>query len=119
MMAMKIIMAKEFFTLFVSNATIDQCQPVPLLNQQATHGPGTKIVGISRVGFLPDHFGNHSKHGSAIQLEVTGVDYVQVHGFKLMDITELKQVYHEDIQPFDSNAKNDYHTSVYQRKLIF
>jgi hypothetical protein len=41
---MQVVVAKKLFVLFVANAGINQYQAFAILYQQATHGPGAKIV---------------------------------------------------------------------------
>jgi hypothetical protein len=69
-------MAHELLILFIANAIINQYQPVAILYEQATHGPGTKIVFVGRIEFVPDRFGHYAKHSAAIQLEITGIDSI-------------------------------------------
>jgi hypothetical protein len=59
-------MTEKFLTLFVTDAAINQDQPVPLFNQQTTHSPGTQIIVVRRVGVVPDYFRNHPKHSATI-----------------------------------------------------
>jgi hypothetical protein len=67
-------MAEEFFVLFVAHACIYQYAVVAVLYEQATHGPGTHIFIIGRVYLVPHRLRYYPKHGTAIELEVSGID---------------------------------------------
>src|SRR5689334_5141716 len=72
-------MTKELLVLFITNAIINQYQPVAILYQQATHRPVAKIVIIRRVDLIPYGFGHYSKHSSTIQFKVSGVNSIKIH----------------------------------------
>jgi hypothetical protein len=63
---MQMVMAQKFFILFGTNAIVNQHQLFAILYQQAAHGPRAQVVGIGRIGFLPNGFGYYAKHGTAI-----------------------------------------------------
>ena len=70
---MRVIVAEEFFILFIAHAVIHQYAVVAVFYQQAAHGPGTHIVLIGRVYFVPHALGHYAKHGATIKLKVPGV----------------------------------------------
>src|SRR6185312_1355215 len=82
--SVQIIITEKFSILLVANSIVHQDQLFAILNQQTAHSPGTKIIGIGRVGFIPDEFGNDTKHGASVELEVAGVDGVEFHAVKLV-----------------------------------
>lgn len=73
-------MPEKLGVLFVANAGIYQNAPFAGIYQQATHGPVAQIVVVWWVEFLPHHFGHYAKHGTAIELEISGIDGKQFHG---------------------------------------
>jgi hypothetical protein len=80
---MQIIITEKLCILLVANSIVHQDQLLSVLNQQTTHCPGTKIVGICRIGFIPDKLGNDTEHGTSVEFEVAGVDGVEFHAVKL------------------------------------
>jgi hypothetical protein len=81
--SMQIIITEKFSILLVANSIVHQDQLCAILHQQTAHSPGTKIVGIGRIGFIPDELGNDTKHGASVELEIAGVDGVDFHVIKL------------------------------------
>lgn len=79
MISVQVIVAEKFSVLFISDAGIDQDQPVPFLDQQTAQGPGAKVIGICRIRFFPDGLGHHAKHGAAVKFEEAGFDGVELH----------------------------------------
>ena len=76
---MQVIVAEEFRILLVPDAIVYQNEPVPVFDQQAAHGPRTQVVFVGGICSLPKRFGHHAKHGSAIQLKKTSINYVKLH----------------------------------------
>jgi hypothetical protein len=70
------IVAQKLCILFVADTIIDENQFAAIFDQQASHGPGAKIVVIGRIGFRPERFGHNTEHGTAIQLEKTSVNHM-------------------------------------------
>ena len=54
-------------------------QAITILNEQATQGPRTQVVRIGREPLAPEGLGNHTEHGTAVEFEETGFDWVQGH----------------------------------------
>jgi len=75
----QMIVTEKFGVLFVAYAIIDQNQAVTVFHEQTTHGPGTQIILVCRICFLPDDFGYNTKHGATIQLKKSRFDNMELH----------------------------------------
>jgi hypothetical protein len=64
--AMEIIVSEKFSVLLIAHTGVYQYQPVPFFYQQTAHRPGTHIIFIVRVEFVPHAFRNNAKHGASI-----------------------------------------------------
>jgi hypothetical protein len=73
------IVAEEFFTLLVTRTVVDKDQPIPVFDKHAPQTHVDEIVGVGRIRFLPDYLGHDTKHGSAVQFEVSGIERVNLH----------------------------------------
>lgn len=73
---MKIIMGEKFLVLFIANAIVNENQPVAIFHQQTPQSPGAQIPLIGRVELIPDGLGNYAKHGTPIEFEIAGIDYM-------------------------------------------
>src|ERR1051326_4629279 len=71
---MQIIMREKFCVLLVTDPVINKDEPITIFYQQATQGPRTKVVLISRVGFIPEGFWNYPEHRSPVKFKKTGID---------------------------------------------
>jgi hypothetical protein len=69
-------MRKELLGLLVSDTGVDQNKSFAVFDEQRAHGPIAHVVGVSRIGFLPDGFGNNPKHGAAVELKKSGIENV-------------------------------------------
>jgi hypothetical protein len=76
---MQVIIAEKFIVLFVTDPRINQDKPFTIFYQQAPKSPGTKIIRICRIRFIPDGLRYYTKHGTPIEFEKAGVDCVQLH----------------------------------------
>jgi len=75
----KIIITEKSAGLFIAYTGIDQDQPIPVLDKQASHCPGAKVILIRRVQPVPDRFRNHAEHGAAVKFEHTSMYDVEIH----------------------------------------
>jgi hypothetical protein len=66
-------MAEEALILLISYAGIDKYKPFPIFYQKQPHSPGTQVIIVSRVEFIPDRFGHNAKHRAAVEFEITCV----------------------------------------------
>jgi hypothetical protein len=73
------VMAEEFFALFVPDAVVDQNSAVSVHHQQTAHGHIDHVVFVGRVMFAPQRFGDNAKHGAAVKLEISGRDSEKLH----------------------------------------
>jgi hypothetical protein len=76
---MEVIMTEKLFILFVADAVINQHELVTIFNEQASHGPGTHVIFVGRVQFVPNGFRNHAKHGATVEFEHSGIDCMYLH----------------------------------------
>ena len=81
--AVKMKVAKKLGVLLASDAGIDERQAIAIFYQEAAHGPGTKVLGVGRIGPLPKCLRNHAKHGAAVELKKAGVNGIQLHFLRL------------------------------------
>ena len=51
---------------------------------RASHSHVDEVVIISGICFLPDTLGHHAKHGTTVELEMTGFDGMKFHGAKIL-----------------------------------
>jgi hypothetical protein len=65
----------KLFALLVADTRIDQYFSVFNFYEQASHRPITEIILICWYKFIPDHFWDNAKHGTAIQFEVSRMDW--------------------------------------------
>jgi hypothetical protein len=72
-------MTEELITLLVANTRINQYFPTTRIDEQATHRPIAKIVFIGWHPFLPQNFGNNTKHSPTIELEVPAMYNMDFH----------------------------------------
>lgn len=72
-------MAKELLALLVSDAAINKHKALSVLYEERSHGPGTQVFAVGWVCSRPQGLRNNAKHGATIQLEITGIYYVQFH----------------------------------------
>lgn len=87
--AMEIIMGKEFFALFVSDSGVNQSEFVAVFYQQASHGPGAHVVIVCRIGFLPNGLWYNTKHGAAVQFEHAGFYRMKFHAGKNIETSAV------------------------------
>ena len=76
-------MSEKFFVLLITNAIVNQYLLVVILDQHASHSPGTEIIFICRVKFVPDYFRHYAKHGAAVKLEMAGINCIDFHIYLL------------------------------------
>ena len=83
MLAVKVVVAEELLRLLVSDAAVDEHQPVAHLHEQRAHCPGAEVEFVGGIGWGPELLGNHPKHRAPVQLEIPGVNGVQSHATKV------------------------------------
>jgi hypothetical protein len=79
----QVIVTKKQITLFLTDSRVNQNETVSLFNEHAAHGPRAQIVVVSWIGFAPNDFGDNTKHSATIELEKTGIYWVNLHRFRL------------------------------------
>ena len=72
-------MAEKLLALLVSDAAVDEHEPVGEFHQQRPHGPRAQIQGVGWIGSRPQLLWDHAKHGAPVKLEIPRVDGVQLH----------------------------------------
>ena len=77
--SVQVVMAEEFFTLFVPDSVVDKYAAIAIDHQHTAHREVDLVVFVGRIHFVPDGFGHYAKHGTAIELEVAGRDCVKFH----------------------------------------
>jgi hypothetical protein len=70
---MQVIVGEKPRILLISYPCIYQNYPISFYHKKATHGPGTKVIFIGRVSFLPQLLRHHTKHSAAIELKESGI----------------------------------------------
>jgi hypothetical protein len=79
---MQVVVTKKQITLLLTDSRVNQNEAVPIFNEHAAHGPGAQIAIVSRIGFAPNDFWDNTKHGATIELEKTGIYWVNGHRFR-------------------------------------
>jgi DNA-binding NtrC family response regulator len=77
--SVQIIISEEFVALLVSDAVVDEDQPVDVLNKQASHGPAAHVILIGGIDTLPNALGHNAEHGAAVEFKISGVYCVESH----------------------------------------
>ena len=75
----RIVIAEELLALFATGPVIYENESVAVLDQHAPQAHIDEVVGVGRIGFLPDHFGHNTEHGAAIQFEISSINGVDLH----------------------------------------
>jgi hypothetical protein len=82
-LSMKVVVTKKQIALLLTDSRVNQNETVTLFNEHAAHGPGAQIAIVGWIGFAPNDFGDNTKHGATIELEKTGIYWVNLHRFRL------------------------------------
>ena len=89
MFSVQEIMGKKLLALLISDARVDKCKALAILDQQASHGQVYHIVAVSRIGFLPDTLRNDAKHSTAVKFEMPCFDGVKFHWPKIKRVIPI------------------------------
>src|SRR3954467_9433537 len=80
---MKVIVTEEFVVLFITDTVIYQDQAFAVFYEQTTHGPGTHIILVCRIQFMPDAPGYYAIHSATIQFKEACFYCIKFHNARL------------------------------------
>src|SRR4051812_110725 len=76
---MQIVITEEFLVLFITHPIVNQKEPVPIFDKKTAQCPAAHIIRVGWISAVPDTFGYHTEHGTAVEFEVAGICGIQFH----------------------------------------